>query len=84
MWEEIIESGMPRAYIEAYLNSLGGSNDEKGLYQGNDWEIQIYEEADRCFGKLCLPANRVHFRGEKSKCMEMVERFRLNFLSAGG
>jgi hypothetical protein len=84
IWEEIIESGIPRNYIEEYLETLGGKNCGNGLYKGKQWEIQIQEQGDRCFGKFRLPVNLVIFKGEKSKCLEMVDRFRLNFLSAGG
>jgi hypothetical protein len=83
VWEEVIESGIPKEYIDEYLRSLGGEECGHGLYRDEDWEIQIQEDADRCFGKLRLPVNRVIFRGEKSRCLEMVAKFRLKFLSAG-
>ncbi|MFT9498128.1 hypothetical protein [Anaerosolibacter sp.] len=84
LWQEIIESGIAKNYIEEYLSTLGGENCGSGLYKGKDWEIQIQEKSDRCFGKLCLPVNLVIFRGEKSICQQLVDRFRLTFLSAGG
>ena len=84
VWEEVIESGMPREHIDEYLRTLGGEDCGEGLYKGGDWEIQVQGEADRCFGKLRLPVNLVVFSGEKSRCLEMVEKFRLKFLSAGG
>lgn len=84
IWEEIIESGIARPYIEEYLDTLDGENCGNGLYKGKDWEIEIQEKADRCFGKLCLPVNLVIFRGEKFICLQLVDRFRLTFLSAGG
>ncbi|GAW92487.1 hypothetical protein [Calderihabitans maritimus] len=79
-----IESGIPRKYLIEYFTSISDSYNEQGKFWGSDWEVEVGEEQYRKFGTIKIPATQLIFRADKNRCNEIVEAFRLKFLSAGG
>jgi hypothetical protein len=84
MKEEIIESAVPRKYIIEYFESTGGIWNNNGKFKGIDWEVEISDEFYRVWGSVKLNATIITFRASEKRCQEIVDAFRLNFLSAGG
>lgn len=83
--EKLLEMrGMKRQEIMDYFRSLGLLDDNLSIFRAKDWSVQVSEESIISIGSLRIPSTTVQFFG-KEKCLEEVMyRFRLRFLTAGG
>lgn len=78
-----IESGIPHQILRDYFDSIAirkRGND----YFGAEWELKIISMHWVCIGSLKLPRTNLEFKGEAVTITNLVEEFRLRFLSAGG
>lgn len=83
--EKVLEmGGMQRREIVDYIISIGGEDIGDGKYVGQDWVVEIGEEKLVSIGSLIITSTRVTFRCRKERLEQMVDAFRLRFLSAGG
>lgn len=76
--------GMPREEIITYFISINGKNVCLGKFIGENWEVEVSEESRVKIGSLEIPSTTVVFRSEKENLEQMISKFRLKFLSAGG
>ncbi|TGE31572.1 hypothetical protein [Desulfosporosinus sp. Sb-LF] len=76
--------GMPHRDLEEYFLSIGGKCLEKGTYRGPHWEVELSDEWTCTLGSIHVPATLVTFRVNEEDWPQMVNAFRLRFLSAGG
>ena len=76
--------GMPHRDLEEYFLSIGGKHIEKGTYLGPNWEVELSDEWMCTLGLIQIPATQVTFRVDKVDWPQIVNAFRLRFLSAGG
>ncbi len=82
----VIDSGIPIKYIQAYLDTIA-VNSSPLHYKGDDWEvILIPKSSDGPNNKssINIPRTDMYFLGEKDIIEEVVRKYRLEFLSAGG
>ena len=84
MDEYTIISGIPRKKIEEYFNSICKYSMNENIFLGNEWEIEITEEHTLKIGSLKLPKVTILFKANSERLKELVNDFRLKFLSAGG
>lgn len=76
--------GMPRRDLQDYFLSIGGKQAGKGLYIGPNWEVELSDEWLCTLGSIQIPATKVTFRADEEEWTEILQAFRLRFLSAGG
>lgn len=76
--------GMPRRELEEYFIGIGGKQVGAGLYLGPKWEVDLSDDWICILGSLQVPATQVTFRVDEEYWPEIVNDFRLRFLSAGG
>jgi hypothetical protein len=76
--------GMKRIEIVNYFISIGGEviSDEKFIGQG--WQAEIAKEKLITLGALKITSTIVILRCEKEIVDQLLDAFRLRFLSAGG
>ena len=76
--------GMPQRDLQDYFLSIGVKQVGKGLYLGPNWEVELSDEWLCTLGSIQIPATQVTFRADEEEWTEIVQAFRLRFLSAGG
>ncbi len=82
--EKVILSGVPLKYIESYLAEIADSIRPNGVYIGDNWEIQVVSIQDKKFHNILIPQTKVLFISDTATAEQLVHRFRLKFMSAGG
>jgi len=81
MTELRIESGVPPRELEEWFMSQAHSR-QGNRYFGEGWQVTLRFQPSRRMGALLLPLTLMIIQGELAE--EMVEKYRLHFLSAGG
>lgn len=76
--------GRTRDEIINYFISINGKNVCPGKLIGENWEVEVSEESRIKIGSLEIPSTTVVFRSDKENLEQMISKFRLRFLSAGG
>ena len=84
MDEYTIISGIPRKKLEEYFKSICKYSMNENKFSGDEWEIEITGEYVSKIGSLRLPKTLILFRASSEKLPELINDFRLKFLSAGG
>ncbi|WP_432664017.1 hypothetical protein R9X47_26070 [Wukongibacter baidiensis] len=82
--EKKLISGINRVYIIEYFISICSSYDNQGNFKGANWEVEVAKEEYRKLGSIELPSTQIVFRANEDLVNQMVDRFRIKFLSAGG
>ncbi len=76
--------GMKRIEIVNYFISIGGTFVDQEKFIGEGWQVELGKEKIIAIGSLKIPATIVILRCRKEISDEMMDAFRLRFLSAGG
>lgn len=81
MTELRIESGVPPRELEEWFMSQAHSR-QGNRYYGEGWQVTLRFQPSRRMGALLLPVTILVFAGELAETM--ANKYRLQFLSAGG
>jgi hypothetical protein len=76
--------GTPREELMDYFISIGGKHIEEGIYIGDKWQVKIGKESFCHMGSMKIKSIELIFYVEEEIIDEMLYKFRLKFLSAGG
>lgn len=78
-------SGIPRSEIIKYLENNGFHQLSEGIFLGDSCgEVIVGETGYRYLGPLKVSEVEITFRMEEAVYGEIIKKFRLNFLRAGG
>lgn len=76
--------GMPRADLISYFETLGGKAINDEIYVSNLWEIRVHQQCTCYLGRLSIPSTKIDFSIADTYYAEMLYKFRLSFMCAGG
>lgn len=76
--------GMKRAELVDYFLSIGGKTSDYEKILGQGWQVEVGNETLITMCSLKFPATLVILRCREDILEEMMDAFRLRFLSAGG
>ena len=76
--------GMKRIELVDYFLSIGGEASGFGRILGKGWQVEIGNEILITMCSLKFPSTLVKLRCREDILEQMIEAFRLRFLSAGG
>lgn len=76
--------GMPREELIKYFIAMGGKSIGNGIFVDLNWEVHVHSQISCTLGALAIPSTQVSFCIEEEYYTEMISKFRLNFLCAGG
>lgn len=78
-----IKSGIAKYRIEDYFQGMAISF-EGNSFRHNKWCVVLTELKTDEHSKLYIPQTLIAFSGEKQACQDIIEKYRMRFLSAGG
>ena len=76
--------GMRRRELFDYFINIGGEDKGNGLIVGDDFKAIIGDEEFLKLGSIKIPATKIILSISQDKCDDILESFRLKFLTAGG
>lgn len=76
--------GVKRQVFVDYFFSLGGILVDGDLIQSPGWEVRLGTESEIKLGPITLTVVQVTFTAQRETALNMIQAFRMRFLSAGG
>jgi hypothetical protein len=76
--------GFKRPIFLEYFLTQGGILIDWDLIQGPDWVVRLAAEREIILGTLSLPVVFVTFEAPGEIALNLIQEFRMRFLSAGG
>jgi len=79
-----IISGIPREDIKGFFLSQSISWDGEKTFYGEGWKVEVGQQILKTRGIISIPQTDIIFTLANQDAFNIVDKFRLKFLSAGG